>query len=158
MEEEGKKEEMIRPKGEIVRFVRIRRGTADFAEGGNLAFNVRLPRLQLETLEKATEEVASARLEDKPFFWIYRTRRDELSPWFAVVIAGSFQEEREKAIDLFDEEQKNQWFNQLLGLLDKDPREINEINHQNEFSLKLKDGKEIDFDTIWKTLNQEPKK
>ena len=146
--EERKEEEVERKlQGEVVQLVGIRGKTVDFVERG-MAFNLKLPTFQIMVLQRTVSPI----LESKPFYWIYRTRQSEVDPWRGVVIAGPFEKEVERKIDLFDKEQKQRWFNQSLNPLDEGIKWVDEINHGGEFSLKVEGGKEVGFAAIWEAL------
>ncbi len=149
MDVEEEKREQIRLQGEIVQFVRIREGSdmADFVERG-LAFSMKLPKSQIMVLK---ESVAS-KSEDKPFFWIYRTRESDMNPWTGLVLAGPFDEEVQKETGLFDRDQRQRWFDRFLDPFGEGIKWVEEINHEEKFSLKVGGGEEVGLAEIWEAL------
>lgn len=145
MEEERR--EKRRPLGEIVQALRVnKKGVVDFSEGG-LAFAVRLPEQQIEVIGKLLSESSTENL----FFWIYKTKQSDITPWQGVVIAGPFEEMIEKDVSLLDRRQKERWFNQFLTPFDEISY-VGEIDITDEVSFKVSGGREVSFKTIREAL------
>lgn len=145
------REKVKRPLGEMAQLSRISTGgVVDFLDRGGMVFAVKLPETQIMAIREELEEAPN----EKPYFWLYRKRREALDSR-GLVLAGPFEEGTEKDLALLDGQQRMQWFNRFFLPLREGIKGISEIVHADKLRFKIWEGEEVDFLTIWRALESE---